>query len=69
MDAKKVLNLHKLEWKTLATDLYEVSYIGHFDDNFAHLDKELSRAGLEAIKRSYDKKLNRTQTTYKKVCK
>ncbi len=67
MDLAKALESNKLQWKPLTPECIEIVFIGHFDDNYAQLEQDLNRLGLLAIKRSYDKKNNRTITIYKRV--
>ncbi len=63
----KILNMHKFNYKQIDENHYSVTYVGHFDDNYSHVDNELNKSGLVAIRRTYDKKNNRTNTIYKKV--
>lgn len=60
-----VLNLNKLDWQPIDKDHIKVLFSGHFDDNYAQLESDLERAGLHAVRRTYDKKINKTTTIYK----
>lgn len=67
MTISEALKLHKLDWKPIDKYFIEVVFIGHFDDNYAHMEHELNTLGLLAIRRRYDKKANKTITLYKRT--
>lgn len=63
----KVLDINKLDWKQVDLNHIEITIAGHFDDNYAQLERDLNAIGLCAIKRSYNKKQNKTSTVYKRT--
>lgn len=62
-----VLSLNKLNWNQIDIDHIEIVVAGYVDDNYAQLEKDLNLLGLCAVKRSYNKKQNRTSTIYKRT--
>lgn len=62
-----ILDKHKLTWEGVDAEHVKVTFHGHFDDNYAQLERELNQAGLHAVKRTYDKKNNKTITVYKRT--
>lgn len=64
-----VLTRFKLDWKPLDREHIEVTYIGHFDENFSEVETALNHAGLYAERRTYDRLHNKTTTIYKRTKK
>ncbi len=65
--SKQVLEQYKLSYRVLAKNLIEVTFKGHFDDNYADLEAALTKSGLQALSRKYDKKNNQTITVYRSI--
>jgi len=63
----KILNFFKMDFVASGKNQFTTCYHGKADENFNNIDFELNKAGLVATKRSYDKKLNKIYTTYKKA--
>ena len=60
--------MKKIDWKQAKNNTIEVVFAGqHLDEYFYDYENKLKNLGLVATKRRYDKKLNQTITTYKRV--
>ena len=62
-----IIETHKMTWEALDANHIQVCFNGTLDERCILVEDELAKAGLFAIKRSYNKKLNKTFTTYKKA--
>lgn len=63
------LATNRVSWRQADLNHIEIDIAGHFDENHAQLERDLNAIGLCAVKRSYNKKQNRTSTTYKRTGK
>lgn len=62
----KIIEHNKMTWRQVTSELIEVCFNGSLDENCARVEQDLFNAGAFAVKRRYDKKLNKTFTTYKR---
>lgn len=62
-----ILDLHKVRYETQDKNHIKVTYLGAYDENWNYLENELNNAGMYAVKRTYDKKNNKTVTIYKRT--
>lgn len=65
----KILEAHKVTWEELDEDHIRVCINGYEDEYTARIEYDLFNSGIYAISRKYDKKNNKTYTTYKKSLK
>lgn len=63
----KIIETHKMTWRQVTSELIEVCFNGTLDENTARVEQDLYAAGAYAVRRRYDKKHNKTYTTYKRA--
>lgn len=63
--AQQILNLNRFTWDKIDNNYVNVCFHGMLDENCVTIENELFKLGLYAIKRTYNKKLKKTFTTYR----
>lgn len=66
-DQLKIIEHNKMTWRQVTSELIEVCFNGTLDENCVKVERDLFKAGAYAVKRRYDKKLNKTFTIYKRA--
>ncbi len=63
----EVIQRNKMTWMLLDPLHIQVTFYGHLDENSAIVERDLAKTGAHAIRRTYDKKNNKTTTIYKRA--